>query len=165
MTKKVKPAEKPVESNLGQTRRKPKRIRLKILTPKTMLNNKDMVKTAIQQAGIDETAFKSEFKKLEKLKSRGHESERTAVTKNITALLNQHVHKPAVCKAIKILNKIRAATKTKIELLQGTKDEFDSVFEMLKRDEYTFADDQPVKTQNDAVLYLIEQFKAQQTVT
>ena len=68
-------------------------------------------------------------------------------------------------KVIKILNKIRAATKTKIELLQGTKDEFDSVFEMLKRDEYTFSDDQPVKTQNDAVLYLIKQFKTQQTAT
>ncbi|ALZ77333.1 hypothetical protein [Rheinheimera sp. F8] len=142
-----------------------KQVELKTLTPKTLLNSKDIIKTAIQQAGIDDAELASEFKKLGKLIKTRNDAEKAEVAKNITALLNQHTHILEIFKVIRILNKTRSVTKTKIELLQSTKDKFDHVVQDLTNQEYQLSNGQPVKTQNDALLYLIEHFKSHQTAT
>jgi len=143
----------------------PEQNKLRVLTPKTLFNNFEIVKTAIRESSIDRTEIKSEFKQLEKLIYTRKDAKKTEVAKTIIKFLNKHAKQPAIFRVIKALNEIRSLTKTKIELLQGTKDDFDRVVLDLISQEHQLSNGQPVKTQNDAVLYLIEQFKSHQTAT
>lgn len=146
-------------------KREQKQIKLGTLTPKTLFNNFGIIKTAIRESGIDRTEIRSEFKTLENLLDTRKETEKTEVTNKIIEFLNTNANQPAILNVINVLNETRALTKTKIELLQGTKDKFDRVVAKLTSQGYQLSNKQPVKTQNDALLYLIEQFKTQQTAT
>jgi len=159
-----KPASKASKKAVAK-KREQKQIKLGTLTPKTLFNNFNIIKTAIRESDIDRTEIRSDFKTLEKLLETRNDTEKTEVTNNIIEFLNTHTDQPAILNVINALNETRALTKTKIELLQGTKDKFDSVVAKLTKQEYVLSDGQLVKTQNDALLYLIEQFKAQQSAT
>lgn len=142
-----------------------KLLKLGTLTPKTLFNNLGIIKTAIRESGIDRTEIRPEFKTLEKLIETRNETEKTKVTNKIIDFLNTYADQPAILNVINALNETRALTKTKIELLQGTKDKFDRVVAKLTSQGYQLSNKHPVKTQNDVLLYLIEQFKTQQTAT